>query len=451
MSMPPLDMRGSTPVAGEATAPEPAPGVDATLAAQSGAPRRAANQLGGSTRARLPAARFVRLLAGPALGLLLVCAAVASAALAPRAEPNSEQAIDTHNALGELQAVASPPVEAQAALAVASAKPIDEAGAALATEQALQTPGFLGQPEHELIDQLRSEALVAARKGSGGRTLAFKITLASGIKGYFKPEQSVSSAHWYAEVAAYHLDRALGLGRVPPVTSRRLEWKTLLSAAGDDRRIPEVSVGKDGRVRGALVAWLNERLTPAWTPPGWENWVRAEAFPRDAVSPYQRPAVFGATLGRVHRARLQHLPAEQFYQSTPAIPQAELPAALSDMIVFDFLTLNYDRFGGKNVNVLTLGAGGPLIFLDNGDGFSAGPVRRHLLDERLAPLSRFRRRTIDALRAFDIRAYEARLAEEPLAPILDAAALAGLAARRAIVLEHVAAQQRRYGDVIYAW
>jgi hypothetical protein len=266
-----------------------------------------------------------------------------------------------------------------------------------------------------------------------------------------KPEQSVSSAHWYAEVAAYHLDRALGLGRVPPVTSRSFVWSPLEKAADGDKRIPEVKVGKDGRVRAALVAWLNEPLVPATTPHGWENWVRCEPFARDSASPYRRPAAFGSALRRIHQRALEHLPPEPFYDRTPDIPERDLPAALSDMIVFDFLTLNYDRFGGDNANVLTLGANGPLIFLDNGDGFSVGPVRRHLLDERLAPLSRFRRRTIDALRALDMQAFAARLAHEPLAPILDDRALADLAARRAIVLEHVAAQQRRYGDVIYAW
>ncbi|HEY2734699.1 MAG TPA: hypothetical protein VGI70_11975 [Polyangiales bacterium] len=315
----------------------------------------------------------------------------------------------------------------------------------------VEPPGFMGRPERALLERLREEPLTAARKGSGGRTLAFKVTLASGLKAYLKPEQSVSSAHWYAEVAAYHLDRALGLGRVPPVTSRSFAWAPLEKAAADDRRIPEVKVGRDGRVRAALVAWLNEPLVPATTPRGWENWVRSEAFPRTTASPYRRPAAYGSALARIHERAVQQLPRELFYETVPAIPERDLPAALSDMIVFDFLTLNYDRFGGDNANVLTLGPNGPLIFLDNGDGFSDGPVRRQLLDERLAPLSRFRRRTIDALRALDMRAFAAGLAREPLAPILDARALAGLAARRAIVLEHVAAQQRRYGDVIYAW
>jgi hypothetical protein len=313
-------------------------------------------------------------------------------------------------------------------------------------------PGLLGRTdEDELRVRLGSEAVVAARKGSGGRTLAFKLSLASGIQAYLKPEQAVSSAHWYAEVAAYHLDRALGLGRVPPVVSRSIDWSSLRRAAAGDRRAAELAIGKDGRVRGALIYWLNERLVSASTPAGWENWLRFEAFGRSTVSPYQRAAAYGAALNRAHQRMLRREPPEAFYDAVPTPERPELPAELSDMIVFDFLTLNFDRFGGSNANVLLLGEGGPLIFLDNGDGFSPGPPRRHVLDTRLAPVSRFRKRTIEALRAFDMRAFSARLAREPLAPILDARALAGLAVRREIVLEHVAAQSKRYGDAVFAW
>jgi hypothetical protein len=225
----------------------------------------------------------------------------------------------------------------------------------------------------------------------------------------------------------------------------------LRRAAAGDRRTAELAIGKDGRVRGALIYWLNERLVPASTPPGWENWLRSEAFGRTTVSPYQRAAAYGAALNRAHQHMLRREPPEAFYDTVPMPEHPQLPAELSDMIVFDFLTLNFDRFGGSNANILLLGEGGPLIFLDNGDGFSPGPPRRHVLDTRLAPVSRFRKRTIEALRAFDMRAFSARLAREPLAPILDARALAGLAVRREIVLEHVAAQSKRYGDAVFAW
>jgi len=121
------------------------------------------------------------------------------------------------------------------------------------------------------------------------------------------------------------------------------------------------------------------------------------------------------------------------------------------MIVFDFLTLNYDRFGGDNVNLLTLGAAGPLIALDNGDAFSAGPARRSVLDARLLPLAKFRRRTIDAVRALDVPALGTTMAADPLGPFLDSNMLRGLEIRRDALLEHVAKQERRYGDAVYAW
>jgi hypothetical protein len=333
----------------------------------------------------------------------------------------------------------------------AAAPSHEPAAAALVSAPDTEPPGFMGRPEREIRERLAREAVVAAKKGSGGRTLAFKITLESGIQGYFKPEQSVSSAHWYAELAAYHLDRALGLGRVPPVVGRTVPWRALQAAAGDDARIAELSIAPDGKVRGALIHWLDERLTPALTPPGWENWIRCEPFSRYGISPYQRASSYGRALTRAHDRLIAKLPVEAHYQSVPEPERAALPSELSDMIVFDFLTLNYDRFGGENINILTLGAGGPLIFLDNGDGFSDGPPRRSVLDERLAQLSRFRKSTIDALRALDVPAFKQRLERETLAPILSDTALGGLAVRREAVLEHVAAQRARFGDAVFAW
>jgi hypothetical protein len=310
---------------------------------------------------------------------------------------------------------------------------------------------FADRDERALREHLRSDPIVSVKKGSGGRSFAFKIQLQSGIAGYFKLEQPISSAHWYAEVAAYHLDRALGLGRVPAVVSRAVSWSSLAAAAGDDPRCAGLSIRPDGKVRGALVHWLNETLTPARTPHGWESWLGVEPFDQTSVSPFQSSPSFRAALQRAHDRRSAHLPPQTFFDAPPVPDRPELPAELSDMIVFDFLTLNYDRFGGKNINMLALGAAGPLIFLDNGDGFSAGPPRRGLLDKRLAPLTRFRKRTIDALYALDMHDFEARLATETLAPILNRRALAGLAARREIVLEHVAALYQRYGDAIFPW
>jgi hypothetical protein len=277
--------------------------------------------------------------------------------------------------------------------------------------------GFLDKPEPELLQALRSGQLQSVEKGKSGRTLAFKLTFDSGVSGYYKPEQRIPGANWYAEVAAYYLDRALAIGRVPPVVSRTFAWKELEAAAAGDPRAKKVVVDKDGNVRGALIYWVPGKLVPAATPAGWDAWTRTEAGEATVPDP----------------------------------PRPEFPAELSDLLVFDFLTQTEGRFGESNANLLTLGEHGPLIFLDNGSGFSAAAARRATVDARLANVSKFRRRTVDALRALDLDQLKATMTADPLGPILDAGMWRGLSARRTAVLDLVARQEKRFGDAVYAW
>jgi hypothetical protein len=73
--------------------------------------------------------------------------------------------------------------------------------------------------------------VVRAEKGKGGRSLSFKVELSSGRRAYFKPEQSFA-ADWFSEVASYHLDRALGLGRLGALAHPRRAARGLAVPAG---------------------------------------------------------------------------------------------------------------------------------------------------------------------------------------------------------------------------
>jgi len=302
--------------------------------------------------------------------------------------------------------------------------------------------GFFGKPDAEALARLRSGEFVAVKKGSGGRSLGFKLTFADGTKAYFKPEQTFSGASWYAEVAAYYVDRVLGLGRVPPVVSRELGWDRLLRAAGDDPRVSEVVV-RDGKVRGALVLWVEGDLMPLVTPPGWENWVRVEPWNAYNATPFQRAREYYAALNQPRSSAA--------YETIPTPDRADRATELSDLLVFDFLTLNIDRWGGGNANVLTVGRAGPVVFLDNGAAFAHGPPLLRLMHDRLTPLQKFRRSTIDALRALDLERLKAKMATDPLAPILTEADFEGLAIRRIAVLDHAAELQAKHGDNIFPW
>ena len=302
-------------------------------------------------------------------------------------------------------------------------------------------PAFLGEPDALRIESLRESAIAEVRKGKGGRSLAFEIVLEDGTKGYFKPKQGFSAAHWYSEVAAYYLDRALGLGRVPPTTGRRLEWGALKKAAGSDDRIEELRIAPDGTIKGAFIWWIPEPLKRLRMGRKWERWVRVQkTLP---VTPYQRPVDYRADLNRRRGVR------EATDPSRPIAKSPDLgsrPAELSDLIVFDYLTQNVDRWGGDFTNVRTRGTGGPLIYLDNGAGFWLGEQRLGLMEARLRALQKFRRSTIEAVRALDVDAFAVQLQSDPLAPVLNEKQLGGLRQRRQAVLDHVQNLVARFGE-----
>jgi hypothetical protein len=341
--------------------------------------------------------------------------------------------------------VAPPAPRIPAAVAV-DAPVLDAERDVPAAEASEAADAFLGEADAPRLRALATAAVASVEKGRGGRSLAFEITLADGTRGYFKPEQSFSAAHFWSELAAYHLDRELGFGRVPATVGRRFSWEKLRQAAGADRRVRELAIAPDGTVRGAFIAWVTGGLDPLPLPREWERWVRVQ--PGVGLTPYQRPAEYRAMLHGSRDPSLEALDPRRPLAEASA-DTAERPAELSDLLVFDYLVQNVDRWGGGFTNVRTRGPGGPLVFLDNGAGFWPNEQRLPLMEARLRHLQRFRRSTVEALRRFDRARFEARLARDPLAPLLEARQLDGLEARIAAALAHVDAMHEAHGEAIY--
>jgi hypothetical protein len=411
------------------------------------------------------------------------------------------------------------------------AAPVDaglDAGVAVA-----RTGRFFQREDRPIRAALANGPIASVERGHGGRSLGFKVTLEDGTVGYFKPAQEFSGMRWYAELAAFALDRELGLGRVAPSVGRRIAWSELEDAAGDDPRVDELEVDRDGTLPGAFIFWVPERLRPLALPEGWEAWLRVDEASEGAeVTPFQRPGEHRRALAAAARRRARaeaeaqrradadphpdplpegegaagadadaradphpdplpegegaagadadaradphpdplpegegaagadadaradadadtHTHAEL---DVPTPDRPERPAELSDMMVFDYLTQNIDRWGTNNTNIRTVGDGGPLMFLDNGACFTLRRPHVALMDARLAEVQRFRRSTIDAVRTLDLSRFAERLAEEPLGPLLDEEQLENLGTRRANLLAHVDALVERYGeDEVYAW
>lgn len=266
------------------------------------------------------------------------------------------------------------------------------------------------------------------RRNKGGSTITIKAYYADGYKAAFKPEQRRSVSNYRAEIAAYHLDRLLGLGRVAPVLGRWVDRELLRAHLAFNEAEPEwlerfdaEVEDHDGKVRGAFIAWHSKRLHSESPPAGWNRQLRS------------RQPVAKNIAGRL--------------------------GEWSDMIVFDFLLDNYDRWSGGNV--LYLGKGGPLILLDNAAGFTVWRTRQGVTTaKRLDPVCRFNRSTIETVRRMSKSApikkrLGARLGRstgrDPLAPILTEEQLEGLDARVEQLLKHVGACEAELGDAVYRW
>jgi len=338
------------------------------------------------------------------------------------------------------------------------AEPLERHVSATRTEPDLVSPApaasssdaaFFGEPDEPRLEVLHRSEITRVERGMGGRSVAFRLTFADGSRGYFKPEQTFSGTSYRAEVAAYHLDRQLGLGRTPPTVLRSIPWSRLSPTLGDDPRASEVIVQPDGTVRGSLSFWIEERLVPLELGVGFERWFRVEPAP--FLTPFQRARVFMA----------QAAGAEPIVppvgEEGRVLPLAGEPdrddrgAELSDLVLFDYLAHNIDRWGGGFTNVRTRGAHGPLVYLDNAAGFGVSRPRIGFMDRRLFAVQRFRRSTVDAIRALDVGALRSRLDVEAATverhgPLLDRSRLAQFEERRAALLAHVEERSTAQGE-----
>jgi hypothetical protein len=275
--------------------------------------------------------------------------------------------------------------------------------------------GFVGPVDqgHDAswLRHLATDTPLGLNVNGGGSSITLRVQLADGRRAVFKPHQRQTSSNWRAEVAAYHLDRLLGLGRTAPSVSRAFSLAWIRDRLGENAeimaRIDRELLPEGDLVWGALIGWHERPLVVAEPPPGW--------------------------LGRM----------------TPDAPLAEADQetvlALSDLVLFDTLIDNTDRWSGGNV--LTVGPGGPLVFLDNASAFLGYRARRGFFLERpLAQVCRLRRATVEALRALGPEAPPERrlaarlarsLALDPGRPVLGEVELAALDARLVRVLAHI--------------
>ena len=411
---------------------------------------------------RLAVGRRTRLRAVPAAALL-VWVGCAESREPTRSAPTHSAPVATSSVVDD-----SPDVGTDAGAELADAYTPPDAWRR-ARPRAAEGALFDPSEDEEITERLRTEEIVAVERGRGGRSVAFRLTLASGARAYFKPEQTFSGTHWYAEIAAFHLDRLLRVNRTAPSTSRVVPYALLEPALAGEARARELILREDGTVRGAIIAWVEERLVPIDPPDGWESALRlSEPAP---VFPFVAPIELRRAQAAREASSDGGVPSDAGERSSDAAlglsdagpedgrgwDREARARELSIVVAFDFLTQNGDRWGGNFTNVRMRGEGGPIILLDNAAGFwrrrarSSRRARPIVVDPRLAFVERFDAAFVRRVRRLDVGALRARLAGEDL-PILDDAQLEYLEERRQALIRHVDAVVEREGeDRALAW
>jgi len=276
---------------------------------------------------------------------------------------------------------------------------------------ALETTGtFLGMSDELLLDRVRTQPVARFKLNHGGSSLSFRVDFADGSRAAWKPMQTNMQSVPRKEVAAYRLNRLLGLHAVPPAAPRAVTREELLDHLHPDslsalpRIKAETVFGPDGRTIGTASYWIpiikdsgfdtpdGRRLTQAWL-----------------------------TIG-------QPIPAEQL----------SMAAQVSTLIVFDFLTSNPDRYSGGNMKMSEDGK--QLYFMDNTMSFYVDGSGNERNREVLFKTQRFSRALYQALDKVTVSNLQRALAEELGTPyeILTPTEIAAVAARRAVVQRYIA-------------
>ncbi|HVZ74545.1 MAG TPA: hypothetical protein VHJ20_19320 [Polyangia bacterium] len=283
---------------------------------------------------------------------------------------------------------------------------------------ALEATGtFLGMSDEVLLQRVRTQPIVRFKVNHGGSSLSFRIDFADGSRAAWKPLQTNTQTIPRKEVAAYRLNRLLGLNAVPPAAERAVRKEDILAHLHPEsvEAIPRIEAetlfGPTGQVVGTASYWIPVIKDSGFdTPEGQQleqSWLSVgQPVPPDKVS---------------------------------------MATQLSDLVVFDFLTANPDRLSGGNMKMSPDGQ--TLFYMDNTMSFFVEPEGNKKSRDALMRTQRFSRALVSALDRIDVPTLERVLSEETGTPyeILTPAEIGAVVARKNVVRQYVTVLVDHFG------
>lgn len=280
---------------------------------------------------------------------------------------------------------------------------------------------FLGVSDEVLLGPLRESPITKVKFNRGGSSVSLRLDFENGSRAAFKPQQVNWQSIPRREIAAFRVNRLLGLSSVPPAIGRRFKVSDLLEKLHPDssyfkpRLVAELT-DHGGMVAGALSWWI-------------------PVIERGRVGGYELDSMEGIVTWK------------RFLTVGTPIPKRDhtLVRQISDMVVFDFIINNADRWSGGNARVSDDGR--LLYFMDNTLSFGTSAVGHSKPRTYLQRCQKFSNSLVEHLRELDENELRRVLAADvsPFSVLLADNEISALMSRRDRALEYIDGLIRQHG------
>ena len=336
----------------------------------------------------------------------------------------------------EARADATPVASAVAAAATATTRPTEVPGPEEVVDAAPTPPPpdeapsadappwmgtFGGAADQTLLAPLREPAITGVKFNRGGTSISLRIDFENGSRAACKPNQIHIHSQPRREVAAYRINRLLGLASVPPAVGRRFRFSDIVDHLRDPthrkRVVAEGSPEKDGTVLAELSWWIPVLVE-----------ARIQGFTVDSTD--------GVVTWKRYLKQGRPVPDDV----------AGVVSQISQLVLFDFVINNADRWSGGNVKASDDGR--VLYFMDNTMSFGDddnGHTKTRTYFERS---EKFSRRMVEKLRQLDRDGLRAALSSdiEPFDFLLTDVEQKSVLARRDYAMRYIDRLIEQHGE-----
>ncbi len=272
---------------------------------------------------------------------------------------------------------------------------------------------FEGVADDVLLAPLRIGAISSVKFNRGGSSISLRVDFDNGSRAAFKPEQINTQTVPRREVAAYRVNRMLGLATVAPAIGRTFSAANLLAKLREDSlvfapRIREEMITRGDRVLGELSWWIPEIKIARIG--------RYEIDSNDGVITWTRYLTIGTPIPQDERHLLEQL---------------------SRLVLFDFIIDNVDRWSGRNVFVSPNGR--RLYSMDNTLSFRIKPTGSTRTRAYLYKVQRVSRSLVSAIEGLTRERVVAELTRNrgSFGELLTTDEITAMLGRRDFVLDYI--------------